>query len=324
MNKAPDLKEIQEAHERIKPFIHQTPILTSQTINEITGAQLFFKCENFQRAGAFKMRGASNALLLITKSELKKGVATHSSGNHAAALSLAAKLIGTQAYIAMPSTAPLIKQNAVKGYGGVITFCEPTLKDREKALNKIIEKTGAVFIHPFDDYRIIAGQATAAKEIFENLDDVDFLIAPVGGGGLLSGSSITAKFLSPSTKIIGAEPEGADDAFRSLRDGKIYPSVNPQTIADGLLTSLSRKTYNIISQNVSEIITVSEYLIVDAMKLIWERMKIIIEPSAAVTLAAILKNRAKFENKRVALILSGGNLDLEKLPWLNSDKLKSA
>ena len=257
MNRVPDLKEIQEVHERIKPFIHQTPILTSQSINEISGAKLFFKCENFQRAGAFKMRGASNALLLMTKSELKKGVATHSSGNHAAALSLAAKLVGTQAYIAMPHTAPLIKQNAVKGYGGVITFCEPTLEDRENTLNKIIEKTGAVFIHPFDDYRIIAGQATAAIEIFENLDDLDFLIAPVGGGGLLSGSSITAKFLSPLTKIIGAEPEGADDAFRSLRDGKIYPSVNPQTIADGLLTSLSRKTFNIINQNVTEIITVS-------------------------------------------------------------------
>ena len=196
MNRVPDLKEIQEVHERIKPFIHQTPILTSQSINEISGAKLFFKCENFQRAGAFKMRGASNALLLMTKSELKKGVATHSSGNHAAALSLAAKLVGTQAYIAMPHTAPLIKQNAVKGYGGVITFCEPTLEDRENTLNKIIEKTGAVFIHPFDDYRIIAGQATAAKEIFEILDDLDFLVAPVGGGGLLSGSSITAKFLS--------------------------------------------------------------------------------------------------------------------------------
>jgi len=321
MNKTPDLKEIQKVHERIKPFIHQTPILTSQSINEITGVQLFFKCENFQRAGAFKMRGTSNALLLMTKNELKRGVATHSSGNHAAALSLAAKLVGTQAYIAMPRTAPLIKQNAVKGYGGVITFCEPTLEDREKTLNKIIEKTGAVFIHPFDDYRIIAGQATAAKEIFENLEDVDFLITPVGGGGLLSGTSITAKFLSPLTNIIGAEPEGADDAFRSLRDGKIYPSVNPQTIADGLLTSLSRKTFNIINQNVSGIITVSESLIVDAMKLIWERMKIIIEPSAAVTLASVLKNRVKFENKRVALILSGGNLDLEKLPWLNYDKL---
>ncbi|MEN8192913.1 MAG: pyridoxal-phosphate dependent enzyme [Bacteroidota bacterium] len=308
----PSKKEIESAHQRIKNYIHRTPILTSSSINKMFSTKLFFKCENFQKAGAFKMRGATNAALLLSKVDLEKGLATHSSGNHAGALSLAAKLLNTSAYIAMPSTAPDIKRKAVEGYGAKITFCKPTLEDREKTLNKIVRLTGATFIHPYDDYRIIAGQATCAKEIFEEVSNIDFLLAPLGGGGLLSGSALSAKYFNNATRVIGVEPKEADDAYRSIRDGKIYPSVNPKTIADGLLTSLSKKTFNIISENVSEIITVKEETILSAMYLIWERMKIVIEPSSATVLAAIMENQSKFENASVALILSGGNVSLKK------------
>lgn len=313
LNTVPTQQDIESAHHRIRKYIHKTPILTSASLNKMFGCKFYFKCENFQRAGAFKMRGATNAILSLSPGELKKGVATHSSGNHAGALSLAAKILNTTAYIAMPHTAPKIKRLAVEGYGGKITFCEPTLDDREKTLIQIIRKTGSAIIHPFDDYNVIAGHASCAKEIFEDFSDINFILAPIGGGGLLSGTSLSTKFFSKKTKVIGVEPKGADDAFRSIRDGKIYPSINPQTIADGLLTSLSQKTFKIIQENVSEILTVSEESILEAMYLVWERMKIIIEPSSATVLAAVIENVKKFKNAKVALIFSGGNLDLKKL-----------
>ncbi|MBI1939230.1 MAG: pyridoxal-phosphate dependent enzyme [Ignavibacteriales bacterium] len=315
LDRIPAKQDIIEAHERIKRQVHHTPVLTSSSINKIADCKIYFKCENFQKVGAFKFRGASNAVLSLNKNDLQKGVATHSSGNHAAALSLAAKMKNIPAYIVMPRTAPEIKKRAVENYGAQITFCEPTLKSREETLAKIVDETGAAFIHPYDNYSIIAGQATCGKEVLEELHNLDFIVAPVGGGGLLSGTCLSAKYFSPQTKVIGAEPQGADDAFRSLRDGVIHPSVNPKTICDGLLTQLSERTFNIIRNHADEIITVDEGSIISAMKMIWERMKIIIEPSSAVTLAAILKNKEKFSGKKVGLILSGGNVDLENLPW---------
>ncbi|MEW6702101.1 MAG: pyridoxal-phosphate dependent enzyme [Bacteroidota bacterium] len=312
----PTKDEIIKAHERIRKQIHRTYIITSSTLNSIFGCELFFKCENFQKVGAFKFRGASNALLSLNEEILKKGVATHSSGNHAAALALAAKMKNVPAFIVMPRTAPQIKKNAVEGYGGKVVLCEPTLKAREEMLAKVVAETNATLIHPYDNYSVIAGQATCAKEIFEELQDLDFLIAPTGGGGLLSGSSLSAKYFSANTKIIGAEPKGADDAFRSIRDGVIRPSINPKTICDGLLAQLSEKTFSIIKKNVNEIITASEENIIMAMRIIWERMKIIVEPSSAVTLAIIFENKKKFSNKKIGLILTGGNVDLEKLPWM--------
>lgn len=308
-------QDLIDARERIKNQIKRTPIFTSSSINSILGCNLFFKCENFQKVGAFKFRGASNAVLSLEEKELKRGVATHSSGNHAAALALAAKMKNVPAYIVMPRTAPEIKKKAVEGYGAKIIFCEPTLKAREESLNKIIEETHATFIHPYDNYNVIAGQSTAAQEIFDELHDLDFIITPVGGGGLLSGTSLSTKYFSPKTKVIGAEPKNADDAFHSFNEKKICPSINPQTICDGLLTQLSEKTFEIISENVSEIITAKEESIIEAMKLIWERIKIIVEPSSAVTLAIILENKEKFSQKNIALILSGGNVDLTKLPF---------
>lgn len=308
-------QDLIDARERIKNQIKRTPTFTSSSINSILGCNLFFKCENFQKVGAFKFRGASNAVLSLEEKELKRGVATHSSGNHAAALALAAKMKNVPAYIVMPRTAPEIKKKAVEGYGAKIIFCEPTLKAREESLNKIIEETHATFIHPYDNYNVIAGQSTAAQEIFDELYDLDFIITPVGGGGLLSGTSLSTKYFSPKTKVIGAEPKNADDAFHSFNEKKICPSINPQTICDGLLTQLSEKTFEIISENVSEIITAKEESIIEAMKLIWERMKIIVEPSSAVTLAIILENKEKFSQKNIALILSGGNVDLTKLPF---------
>ena len=305
---------IEELNDRINKQIRRTPILTSSTLNSIFSCQLYFKCENFQKVGAFKFRGASNAVLSLSDKELQSGVATHSSGNHAAALALAAKMKNIPSYIVMPKTAPQIKKNAVQGYDAKIIFCEPTLQAREEALQKIVEETDALFIHPYDNYSIIAGQSTCAKEIFDELNDLDFIIAPVGGGGLLSGTCLSTKYFSLKTKVIGTEPKGADDAFRSIRDGKIYPSINPKTICDGLLTNLSEKTFSIIKNNVSEILIAEEESIINAMRMIWERMKIIIEPSSAVTLAAISENKEKFSGKKVALILSGGNVDLDKLP----------
>lgn len=315
MNQIPTKEDIIKAHERIKGQIHKTPVLTSILLNEIFGAELFFKCENFQKVGAFKFRGASNAILSLPDSEIEKGVCTHSSGNHAAALALAAKMKKVKAYIVMPRTAPQIKHNAVKGYGAEIIFCEPNLKAREEALEKVIEKTGAVFIHPYDNYMVIAGQATASKELIEEVNYLDYIIAPVGGGGLCSGTALSAKYFGEGISVIGAEPLNADDAFHSLKEGSIQPSINPKTIADGLMTQLSEKTFSIIKDNVEKIVTVKEETMIECMKMIWERMKIIIEPSSAVVLAAIAENKEEFKTQKIGLIISGGNVDLNNLPW---------
>lgn len=315
MNEILTKERLIEARERISNQVKRTPILTSSSINKILNANIFFKCENFQKVGAFKFRGASNAVLSLNEKEMINGVATHSSGNHAAALALAAKMKNIPAYIVMPKTAPEIKKKAVAGYGAKIIFCEPTLKAREETLNNVIQETNAIFIHPYDNYDVIAGQSTAAQEIFAELNDLDFIIAPVGGGGLLSGTALSTKYFSPKIKIIGAEPKEADDAFKSFNDKKIYPSINPKTICDGLLTQLSEKTFKIITNTVDEILTAKEETIIEAMKLIWERMKIIIEPSSAVTLAIMIENQEKFLNKKIAIILSGGNVDLKNLPF---------
>jgi threonine dehydratase len=311
----PDLKAILEAAERIKPYIHRTPVLTSLSLNSITGADLYFKCENFQKVGAFKSRGACNAVFSLDEKSVLKGVATHSSGNHAQALARAAHIRGCKAYIVMPETSPGVKSNAVKGYGGEVTFCKPTLEARESTLAELIRQTGATEIHPYNDYRIIAGQATAAMELLEETGPLDIMIAPVGGGGLLSGTALATSYLSAATKIIAAEPEGANDAFRSFSSKQLIPSINPKTIADGLLTSLGTLTFPIILDKVHSIITVPEESIIKAMMLTWERMKIVIEPSSAVPLAAVLENGEIFRGKKVGIIISGGNVSLDKLPW---------
>jgi threonine dehydratase len=302
---------IEEAHKRIKPFIHRTPVLTSTSIDDIAGCNIFFKSENFQKIGAFKARGAMNAALSLSPDQLRKGLATHSSGNHAQALARAAKILGVKSYIVMPRTAPEIKKKGVRAFGGEIFECEPTLASREATLAEVIQKTGATEIHPFNNYDVIAGQATAAKELFEEAPKLDYLIAPVGGGGLLSGTALATKYFSPSTQVIAGEPAGSDDAYRSLKSGKIEPAQS-QSIADGLLTSLGDKTFPIIKDLVKEVITVSDEEIIEAMRLIWERMKIIVETSCAVPFAAVLKNKQKFAGKKVGIILSGGNVDLEK------------
>jgi threonine dehydratase len=311
----PKLTHINQAATRIRPYIHRTPVLTSTSINNIFQAQVFFKCENFQKVGAFKFRGACNAIFSLSDMEAEKGVATHSSGNHAAALSLAARIRGITAYIVMPRTAPGIKKAAVAGYSGKITYCEPTLEARESMLEEVVKRTSAKFIHPYNDYSVIAGQGTASLELIEDISDLDMIITPVGGGGLLSGTALLVSAISPTTKVIAAEPAGADDAYRSLQTGKILPSINPRTIADGLLTSLGDKTYPIIKKYVHQIVTVTDTFIINAMRLVWERMKIIIEPSAAVTLGAILEKKLDVIGKRVGIILSGGNVDLDNLPW---------
>ena len=313
--KIPGIESIIEASKRIAPFVHRTPVLTSKGINEILKGQLFFKCENFQKVGAFKYRGATNAILQLTPAQLQHGVATHSSGNHAQALALAAKINNVKAYIVMPSNAPISKRKAVIAYGAKVIECEPTLEARETTLNKVIQEKNAHFIHPYNDNRIIEGQATSAKELIEDVSELDYLVTPVGGGGLLSGSALSVNYFSPKTKIIGAEPSGADDAFRSLKAGKIIPSINPTTIADGLLTSLGTKTFPIIKEKVEQILLVDDAKIIEAMKLIWERMKIIIEPSAAVPLAVVMEYPHIFEGRKIGIILSGGNVDLNKLPF---------
>jgi threonine dehydratase len=279
-------------------------------------AELFFKCENFQKVGAFKYRGATNAVLSLSQEESKRGVATHSSGNHAAALALAARIKGMSCYVAMPRTAPSVKIEAVKGYGAEIFFCEPTLESREQTLAKIVEQTGATVIHPFNFFPVICGQGTAAKEFLEEEPDLEALLVPVGGGGILSGSAITAKAINPEMKVYGCEPVNADDACRSLRAGHIIPSVQPRTIADGLLTSLCPLTFEIIRHKVDDILTVSEESIIQAMQLIWQRMKIVVEPSSAVPLAAIMENPDLFRGKKTGIILTGGNVDLMNLPFV--------
>jgi threonine dehydratase len=311
----PDKLTIEEAAARIKPLLHKTPVLTNSAINKLFHTEIFFKCENFQKAGAFKSRGATNAVFQLTEEELTRGVATHSSGNHAAALALAASRRGARAYIVMPENSNKLKVKAVLEYGGIITFCEPTLKAREDTLAEIVKKTGAVEIHPYNNYRIIAGQATAAMELLSDYPDIEIIMAPVGGGGLLSGTALAARYFGHNVKVIAAEPAGADDAWRSFYGGSFVPSVNPKTIADGLLTSLGTLTYPIIKKYVDQIVTVSEDGIREAMQLIWERMKIIIEPSSAVPLAAIMEKKADVAGKKTGIILSGGNVDLTALPF---------
>ena len=310
MNHQPTIEDVRVAHERIGPYVHRTPVMTCSTLDAMVGAQLFFKCENFQKVGAFKFRGACNAVFSLTDEEATRGVLTHSSGNHAAAVSLSAALRGVPAYIVMPSNAPQVKVDAVKGYGGRITFCEPTLEARESTAQKVMEETGATFIHPYNDYRIIAGQGTAALELIEDVGKVDAVLAPVSGGGLLSGTAITTKALLPEARVVGCEPKNADDAFRSKQAGKIIPVENPDTIADGLRTSLADKTFPIVMDFVDEIVLATEEEIVTGMRMLFERMKIVVEPSGAITLAVLLANKLDVSAKRVGVILSGGNLDL--------------
>jgi len=309
------LNDIQQAATRIKPYAHRTPVFTNQALDQKVGAQVHLKCENFQKVGAFKFRGACNAVFSLTDQEALRGVATHSSGNHAQALALAAKLRGIPAYIVMPDNAPQVKKDAVAGYGGEITFCAPTLEAREATLRRVVEKTGAAFIHPYDNERVIAGQGTATLELLDSTLGLDLIIAPVGGGGLLSGTALAATGLKKGIRVIAGEPEMADDAFRSMQEGKILPSDNPKTIADGLLTSLGKLTFPIIRENVEQIVTVSEQGIIDSMKFIWERMKIVIEPSAAVAVAVLWEKKIDLSGLKVGVILSGGNVDLEKVPW---------
>ena len=315
MNHIPTAQDIIQTEERIKPFVHRTPIFTSAILNEIAECKVYFKCENLQKIGAFKMRGAANAVAMLTDSEKKKGVATHSSGNHAQALSKAAQMQGIKAYIVMPETAPKAKVEGVVRYGGEVIFCKPTLAAREETLAEVQQKTGAHFVPPYDDYRIIAGQATAAKEFIEDSESLHSLFVPVGGGGLLAGSALSVKYFSPHTKVIAAEPEGADDAYRSFKSKTYIPQENPNTISDCLLTSLGKKNFPIIMELVHDIMTVNDEQTIAAMKMIWTHLKIIIEPGSAVPFAVLLKNKAQYKNKRVGIILSGGNVDLEKLPF---------
>ncbi len=311
----PTLNDIRAAAQRIKPYAHRTPVLTNDGLSRKVDAQVFLKCENLQKVGAFKFRGACNAVFSLTDQEAAGGVSTHSSGNHAQALALSAKLRGIPAYIVMPDNAPAVKKAAVAGYGGQITFCEPTLEARESTLAKVTQETGASIVHPYDDERVIAGQGTAALELLEDVPDLDVIITPVGGGGLLSGTCLAATELRKGIRVIGGEPEMADDAFRSMKAGEIIPSTNPKTIADGLLTSLGKLTFPIIQQLVEQIVTVSEAGIIESMKYVWERTKIIIEPSSAVAIGVLWEGRIDLSGLKIGVILSGGNVDLEKLPW---------
>ena len=311
----PTIKDIREAAQRIKPYAHRTPVLTNESLNRQVNAQVFLKCENFQKVGAFKFRGACNAVYALTDEEAALRVCTHSSGNHAQALALAAKMRGIPAYIVMPNNAPSVKKNAVAGYGGQITFCEPTLEARESTLEGIRLDTGASVIHPYDNERVIAGQGTAALELLEDVPDLDVIIAPVGGGGLLSGTAIAATEIKKGIRVIAGEPEMADDAFRSLGAGEIIPSMNPKTIADGLLTSLGKLTFPIIQKRVEQIVTVSEAGIIASMKFVWERAKLIIEPSSAVAIGVLWERKIDLRGLKIGVIISGGNVDLEKLPW---------
>lgn len=315
LHSSPDKNDIEKAYARIGAYVHKTPILTSSNLNNQFGAKLFFKCENFQKAGSFKSRGAVNAILSLPSSHTEKGVATHSSGNFAQALARAASILNIPSYIVMPENAPNVKVDAVRGYGGEITFCKPTLSAREETLDKVVERTKAVIIHPYDDYDIIAGQGTATLELCNEVKNLDIILCPVGGGGLLSGTALSASYFGNNISVIACEPAGADDAYHSVKAGKIIPSNNPNTIADGLLTSLGKRNFPIIQKYVDEIVTVSEESIVAAMRLIYERMKIVIEPSSAVPLAAIIENKVKINNKNVGIIISGGNVDLSKIPF---------
>ncbi len=312
-NARPNLNDIREAHARIAPHIHRTPVFTCNSLNEIAGATLFFKCENLQKTGSFKIRGATNAVLLLSDQEAARGVVTPSSGNHGAALARAARSRGMKAWVVMPNDSPMVKRRAVEAYGGSVTLCEPTMRGRQETCAEVQARTGAILIHPYDDDRIIAGQGTAAKELLEDVPDLDVVIAPVSGGGLLSGTAISSKGIRPQVRVIGAEPTGADDAFQSLRAGKIVPCPPPNTIADGLRATLAPRTFAILQRLVDEISTVTEEEIIAAMRLLWERMKLVVEPSGAVAAGPVLNRRIGAEGKRIGIILSGGNVDLDSL-----------
>ncbi|WP_300013952.1 beta-hydroxyaspartate dehydratase BhcB [uncultured Roseobacter sp.] len=314
----PDLTidHVRAAHERIKPYIHRTPVLTSTYFNDLTGAELFFKCENFQKAGAFKVRGASNAVFGLSDAMAEKGVATHSSGNHALSLSYAAGRRGIPCHVVMPRTAPEAKKAAVRGYGGIITECDPSTSSREAVFAEVQEATGAEFVHPYNDPRVIAGQATCSLELLEQVENMDAVIAPIGGGGMISGTCLTLSNLAPKMEIYAAEPDQADDAARSFRAGHIIADDAPVTIADGLKVPLKENTWHFVSSFVTDVLTASEQEIIDAMKLTWERMKIVMEPSCAVPMATILRNPEVFRGKRVGVVITGGNVDLDKLPWI--------
>ncbi|WP_224824440.1 beta-hydroxyaspartate dehydratase BhcB [Cognatishimia sp. MH4019] len=312
----PTIEDVLAAHKRIEPYIHRTPVLTSSYFNELTGAELFFKCENFQKAGAFKVRGASNAVFGLSDEMAEKGVATHSSGNHALSLSYAAGRRGIPCNVVMPRTAPEAKKAAVRGYGGIITECEPSTTSREEVFAEVQERTGAEFVHPYNDPRVVAGQGTCSKELMEQTDGLDCVIAPIGGGGMVSGTCLTLSNLAPEVKIYAAEPEQADDAYRSFKAGHIIADDAPVTIADGLKVPLKDLTWHFVSNHVTDIFTASEEEIIDAMKLTWQRMKIVIEASCAVPMATILKNKDVFAGKRVGVIITGGNVDMDTLPWI--------
>ncbi len=314
----PTYNDVLTAHERIKPYIHQTPVLTSQFINHLVGAELFFKCENLQKAGAFKVRGASNAVFGLSDKKAINGVATHSSGNHALSLSYAARQRGIPVTVVMPHTAPQAKKDAVKGYGGTIIECQPSTSSREETFAKVIAETGADFVHPYNDPRVIAGQATCARELLSQVEQLNAIIAPIGGGGMISGSCLTAFNIAQNTKVYAAEPKNADDAAHSFKAGQIIADDAPQTVADGLKVPLKELTWHFVSNYVSDILTATEDEIINAMKLIWQRMKIVIEPSSAVPLATILKHKDLFSGQRVGVIITGGNVDLDTLPWLNN------
>ena len=316
MKEIPDYTDVLQAAERIKPFANRTPIFKSNWFNQQTGAELYFKCENFQKVGAFKFRGACNAVLSLSEQEGNKGIATHSSGNHAQAVALATRNKGYQATIIMPKNAPVIKIKAVKEYGAKILFCEPTIEARKEMSYQFIEESGAHFIHPYNHPMVIAGQGTVAKEFLEEVPDLDVIIAPVGGGGLISGICISAKHIKPTIKVVGCEPELADDAYRSMKAGSIQPVLRTDTIADGLRTSLGDVTFKIMSEKLDDLVTVSEVSIIREMRSVWERMKLIIEPSCAVPVAACMEQKIDIKGKKVGIILTGGNVDLDKLPWL--------
>lgn len=316
MSDIPTLQDIRQAHERITPHVHRTPVMTSRHIDERVGATVFCKCENLQRVGAFKIRGATNAVMCLGDQQLDSGVATHSSGNHGAALALAAGIRGIPAHIVMPETASRVKIEAVEGYGGRIVHCSSDPANRQEVLDRVIADTGACLVHPFDDYRIIAGQGTTALELIEQVPDLDMVLVPVGGGGLISGVALALHHASPATRVIGVEPSGVDDAYRSFRAGRIIPVPGGSSMADGLLTTVGDKTFEIISRHVDDIVTVEESEIVDAMRFVWTRMKIVAEPSAAVPVAALLTRKVATHGSRVGVILSGGNVDLDRLPWM--------
>lgn len=315
----PTLDDIRRASRRIDRAIHRTPVLTCSTLDRLCDAEIFFKCENFQRTGSFKMRGAANAVLSLSAPVASRGVATHSSGNHAAALALAARVRGIRAYVVMPETSPRVKKEAVAAYGAEIFYCEPTMEARQKRLAEVVSETGAAVIHPYNDYRVMAGQGTAALELCEAVPDLDAVLTPVGGGGLLSGTAIAVSAISERTKVFGVEPEKADDAARSFRAGKIIPGNYPSTIADGLRTTIGDLTFPIIRRTVSDVVTVSEEAILAAMRLAWERMKTVVEPSASVPLAVLLEKRGSVPARRIGIIFSGGNVDVASIGLLFAD-----